>query len=227
MVELIEKWELLINKFNAYRESMIGNDIISLFKGLDEANEYVSKLSKFSNDTKLAYAWYCIGKDIDIERSINEIYTYVSDQDRAFFVSNEFKKILLSNSIQVSCIRALILGKVVHEDRMSSHEDAIILQLLDRVTDFDLQNYKELIENDVQIIGNRKVIHEAEIKGEKAESYRLTLQLLYSNGLLGMTTSIITDGTMYTGTFYTVSEITYGLMSYIEEVKQVLGYFSK
>lgn len=80
----------LIKKLNEIRTDMIGTDMIDVIPALNEANEYIDKIAKLSNDYKLYYAWKCLAEGNNVEKSINELYNYVKDSERAFFISNEF-----------------------------------------------------------------------------------------------------------------------------------------
>jgi hypothetical protein len=45
----------------------------------------ITDMAKLSYDFKLNKAWNCLSRDTDVEKSINELYDYVSDTERAFF----------------------------------------------------------------------------------------------------------------------------------------------
>lgn len=57
---------------------MMGGDFLGIVPGVNEVNEYINSISKFSNDYKLNNAWKCIVDGEGIEKAINEIYNYVS-----------------------------------------------------------------------------------------------------------------------------------------------------
>ncbi len=101
----------LIGKLNDVRTDMLGADMIDVIPKLNEINEYINKIAKLSNDYKLNYAWKCFAERTNVEKSINELYNYGTDRERAFFISNEFSKIILSSSILASSVIAFIMGK--------------------------------------------------------------------------------------------------------------------
>lgn len=209
-------------------------DVFSVVSQIGEFQNYVVKISQFSNQLKLEQAWYCISEDLDVEKSINEIYNYVSDKDRAFYISNEFRKIILSTSLLSSSIIAYIMGIVVRENRKCTHEEAIISNALINMTDYDLNNIIYLCSECVGNLGGREVITIDESKGD-VSSYYYTLQLCVGNGLFKIESDFIGEdmdedssdkyGTsLYAGLHYIKNGYTDKLLEYIDKVKQLLRY---
>lgn len=217
----------LIGKLDEIRTGMLGADMVNLISKLNEANEYVNKIAKLSNDYKLNCAWQCLSEGKDVEKSINELYNYVSDSERAFFISNEFRKIILSSSVLASSVIALIMGKIVKANRKCTHQEAIILNAVGNMTDYDLMNFNVMMENAIDKLAGHEIINIYKLSKETRDSYRYTLNICANNGLFLIESDLVEedgDGSLYMGLHYVVMDMSYALMEYIMEVRQLLNY---
>lgn len=207
---------------------------ISTIPYLSELKDCAAAIAQVANNTKLEYAWYCLSQDMDVERSINEIYNYVNDADRAFYISNEFRKIVLSVSLISSSIIAYIMGNVVREQRNCTHEEVIISNALVTMSDYDLENFIYLISECTDKLAGREVIEISKCKKEQSSCY-YTLQLCTSNGLFKTESDIMGEdmddpedlahaGALYGGLYYVKTPYCASLKKYIDKVKQLLQY---
>lgn len=220
-MEMLNK---LKDKFTDLYQKDITQDFLKVTPYLKDANEWVSDVSKYSNDIKLSEAWKCIGKDNDVEKSINQLYNYVSNEERAFFVSDSFRKIILCNSRLSSSIIAYVMGEIVLNNRNFEHSDAVLYSALLQMTDYDIRNFKYLMENAVgRFKEDDGIINETKITKNK-ESFEITMQICSSTGLFRTEHSVLNGETYYTGNFYKVTNIAYSLLKYIRNVSQLLNY---
>lgn len=220
-MEILNK---LKDKFMEIYQKDTTQDFIAIIPCLKDANEWVNDVAKYSNDIKLAEAWRCIAEDNDIEKSINQLYDYVSNEERAFFVSDSFKKIILCNSRISSSIIAYIMGEIVSNNRNFEHRDAVLYSALLQMTDYDIRNFKYLMEN---VVGRFKqddgIIDETKINNNK-ESFEITMQICLSTGVFRTEHSVLAGENYYTGDFPKVTDIAYSLLKYIKNVSQLLNY---
>lgn len=101
MDEVIKKFNNLEDKIR----SVLAEQYPDIFKSILKLNGKTEKIydaivsvSNAANVIKLSCALKCLDEDLNVEKSINELYNYVSNPDRAFYVSTSFRKIILSNS---------------------------------------------------------------------------------------------------------------------------------
>lgn len=184
------------------------------------------------NDIKLNWAWYCIAKGKDVEKSINVIYNYVSNADRAMHLSNEFRKIILTQSVKASSVIAYIIGKIAREDRDYTHEEVIITNALSKMTDFDFYNFIELVQNHVVKMTGKDVIELSEIDTDNMDSLYYTMQLCAANGIFVAESDLIGENlddemledcdSVYGGIHYLKTKYCDVLLKYIEDVKQII-----
>ena len=197
---------------------------IDLIPVLGDAQSYILGISNLNNSIKLEYAWYCIAKDTNIEKSINELYDYVSDTDRAFYITGEFRKIVLSSSLIASSIIAYIMGRVVHEHRKCEHKEIIITNALTHMTDYDLNNFIYLCRSCIKEIGEYKTIDLSQISNNQKYSFQYTIQVCVANGLINTESFISDEDSVYGGLYYVKTDMCDELLKYIEIIKQLLRY---
>jgi len=216
--KLYEKMQQVTNKHIWIKEAP---------KAIPKVGDVESKLidiAKIYNDIKIDYAWSCIANNLNIEQSINMIYNYVENEERAFYITGEFRKIILSSSVVASSIIAYIMGRVVYENRKCTHEEIIITNALTEMTDFDIENFRYFVDECVETIGDYETINIRKADKEKMDSYKYTLHTLVSHGIVD-TESGIMDGTaMYAGFHYIKTNLCTELLKYIDIVEQILDY---
>lgn len=209
---------------NAYIKDT--QELIMLEPHLDIFSKIVNSVSKVSNDYKLINAWKCISKGINEEKSINELYNYVrGSQERAFYISDSFKKIILSNSNIASSVLAYVIGEIVSGDRDFAQEDVIIYDALSHMTDFDIRNFVDIIDNYVGVedIGS-EYINIYSIPDDKKAAYILTLKLCVNVRLLDFQSTVFTGEFVNSGEFYKSTLLAGNLREYIAKTNQLLNY---
>lgn len=229
----------LVDKINKFRNNLVISDsedilcnIVSDCSKIPNIREYTSELGMLYNDIKLNWAWYCIAKGKDVEKSINVIYNYVSNADRAMHLSNEFRKIILTQSVKASSVIAYIIGKIAREDRDYTHEEVIITNALSKMTDFDFYNFIELVQNHVVKMTGKDVIELSEIDTDNMDSLYYTMQLCAANGIFVAESDLIGENlddemledcdSVYGGIHYLKTKYCDVLLKYIEDVKQII-----
>ena len=230
-----DSFKELEKKINDYRNFPIydsGNELISQIPKLGELKDLITGIAQLSNDIKLQYAWKCLSQDLNVVQSINMIADYVSDSDRAYYVSNEFRKIVLSSSYLSSSIIALVMGKVVREKRICTHKEIVITSALAEMSDYDIYNYIDIFDNCSYMLGGYEVVDSNKTSRDK-NSCQYTVQLCASKGIFGTESAIMgtdygdADGTednsLYGGIHYVKTEYSHDLRQAINEVRQLLG----
>ena len=93
MDEVIKKFNNLEDKIR----SVLAEQYPDIFKSILKLNGKTEKIydvivsvSNAANEIKLSCALKCLDEDLNVEKSINELYNYVSNPDRAFYVSTSF-----------------------------------------------------------------------------------------------------------------------------------------
>lgn len=220
-MELKENIRNLKDKIVTFLKDDSVQDVGELIPQVGDGIELITQISNIANNFKLRQAWRCISKDSDIETSINVLYNYVSNQDRAFYISDAFKKIILSNSKIASSIIAYIVGEISRKDREFTQEDVILYNALCNMTDYDIKNFVYIM-NEME--ASRVGIEYIDMTKCKDESILLTIGLCTSNRVFLEESSIHKNGIMYTGTHVKKTKYAYTLLAYIEKVNQLLKY---
>lgn len=150
----------------------------------------------------------------------------MSDKERAFYISGEFRKIILFSSLLSSSIIAYIMGRVVYENRKCNHTEIIITNALTNMTDYDLDNFIYLCNDCMSIIGKNEVIDITKVDLDKKASCQYTIQLCASHGLFSTQSTIVVHENVYAGIHYAKTDFCKVLLNDIEIVKQLLRTFS-
>lgn len=109
----------------------IGNDLLS---------EY--------NTFKLGHLLNGLASGFNLERRLNELYNYVnSSPEKAIIVANLFKQTVNAECPKVCVIYGLILANHLETLTEFTHEELIVCKALENATDYDLKNFKEIMEN--------------------------------------------------------------------------------
>ncbi len=89
-----------------------------------------------------------LSKDLNVEKHLNELYSYVSSSSsRAFTVGNVFRETVAAKSPKICMLYGLILAKHIGEQNSDfTIEDIIVCNALENASDYDLDNFKELME---------------------------------------------------------------------------------
>lgn len=222
----------LKEKIESYLRKSYTQDIIKLIPKVNDAAECMTNIAKLVNDMKLAYAWRCIADDCNLEQSINLIYNYVSDPERAYYVAGEFQKIILADSLISSSIIAYILGRVTSENRKATHSEIIVSNALMKMTDYDIDNFRFILEHCATQLGGYEVLDISNLPEDKGASCAYTLQICVSNGLLKGESDFLgidedspnDQEALYSGIHYMKTIYAEQTCRYIEKVEQILKY---
>lgn len=201
------------------------NEIFKLEPHYQLFSELIGKISKVANDYKLCNAWKCIAADMNVEESINELYNYTSNAERAFYISNAFKKIILSNSNIASSVIAYIIGEISKAKREFTQVDVILFEALSVMTDFDVKIFVDIMDNlyGCELLG-KDFVNASKIDISKYASYYSTLRLCDKTRIFELKTFVITEDAFNNGEFYKITETAVTLREYLNKTKQILQY---
>ena len=90
---------------------------------------------------------------------MNELYNYVnSSPEKAIIVANLFKQTVNAECPKVCVIYGLILANHLETLTEFTHEELIVCKALENATDYDLKNFKEIMENYLKPTSNGRRI---------------------------------------------------------------------
>lgn len=118
------------------------------------ANEGNNLLNDY-NTFKISLLLEGFSTGLDIEKRLNELYTYVkSSSEKAIIVANLFKQTVNAECPRVCVIYGLILASHMNDNTEFSYDEIIVCKALENATDYDLNNFKEIMENYLRPISN-------------------------------------------------------------------------
>lgn len=188
--------------------------------------QIISIIANATNERKIQDAWKCISRDEDIEKSINELYNYVDNEERAFHISNAFRKIIMTNSRIAAAIIAYIIGEIKTDKRDFTSDDIILFNALERMTDFDIRYFKELMEeNHDSFASGTKYFNIESSPDDKRIFYNELLEFGDKNRLfIKEITITAVQGNGFMKDSYAPKEVAFDLLDYIYKVNQILNY---
>ena len=99
------------------------------------------------------------------------------------------------------------------------------------MTDYDLKNFKLMMDKAIEELVGYTVINIFKLDKENRDNYKYTLHLCANAGLFLTESDIIGKESeeddfeaVYAGLHYVVIDISYALLGYMNEVKQLLNY---
>lgn len=196
-----------------------------IIPGIGSYVEVINMIANASNTKKLNDALRALSKNENVEKSLNELYGYVSNEERALYVSTAFRKIILANSKIAATIIGLMLGEIKSENREFNNDDVILFNALETMTDFDIRNFKELMENDYlnDDIGIR-YFDTSKFVGKEQKAFNELLGFCEKNRLFSLSTNSMENDSVFFGMEYAPKPIAFRLLTYINQVKQILEY---
>lgn len=218
----------LMEEVNNKIENLLGIDICEdtgcipyLGDLVEISNFFVTSINK----KKLFDAWKGIAKDENIEKCVNEVYNFINNENRAFYVAECFRKIAWSNSKIAATIIGIMLGEIKEQDRDFCNDDLILLDALEHMTDFDIRNFKQLLEgNYINDDIGKKYFDTVLFPKDKKDEYLQVLEFGEKYRLFSIITNSTEDDNFFFGTEYIPKEISYKLLEYIQSVSQIINY---
>lgn len=113
---------------------------------------YLKKGAEIYNMTKFRYFLKGLKSDNASEQQLNELYDYIDNSNKAEFISGVFKKIISSNSKLACYVMGIYMNEMIEKKKDITQTDMIILNALENINDFDIKNFKIIMEEG----GNKK-----------------------------------------------------------------------
>lgn len=186
--------------------------------------EPLNAVYKSANQMKLQYMLSGLAEGLDMERKMNDLYNYVKNRDRAFYVSECVQKVLLSNAPVVCCILGLMLSDLTQKDDDIDQIDAVLLNALSGFTDEDIRNFSDIVSGkylkndldgdyiDTQMFPENKMMH-----------YGLTVDLCTQSRILQSDFATDGKGGLYVGLIKTTI-VSDRLNGYVNRARRQLNY---
>lgn len=228
VMEISRNAEELLNKFVEKVDQLLAVDIVNDTECIPYIGQFVqagNTLNGAINKKKLYVALKSLSMDANVEKSINELYNYVNNEERAFYVAECFRKIAWSNSKIAASIIGLMLGEIKSQNRDFCNDDLILLNALENMTDFDIRCYKELMEGGYinDDIG-KKYLDTTLFPEDRKEEYMNILEFGEKYRLFSISTNSEEGDNYFWGTEYIPKKVSNMLLDYINRVKQIINY---
>lgn len=118
------------------------NPIAGIVGGI--GNDFLSEYNTF----KLGHLLKGLSSGLNLEMRLNELYDYVNScPEKAIIVANLLKQTINAECPKVCVIYGLILANHLNELSEFTYEEMIVCKALENATDYDLKNFKEIMEH--------------------------------------------------------------------------------
>lgn len=125
------------------------NPVLGIAAGI--GNDLISKY----NDFKLSFLLNGLASGRNIEMRLNQLYTYVtSSSEKAVIVANLFKQTINAECPKACILYGLILASHLDSGTKFTHDELIVCKAIESATDYDLKNFKEIMENYLKSTSN-------------------------------------------------------------------------
>ena len=180
-------------------------------------NTFVAKYDEF----KLCLLIKGLASGKNIEKSINKLYHYVkSSPTRAISVANLFKKAINAENPKACVIYGMILAKHTNDKSDFTQDELIACKALESATDYDLGNFKEIMEKYLEAESSSVFIQFPPKLPSEAE-YQTTCDWCVYNRIFTYKAFDASDGVLDMTSRYTVAKPAYVLLQYVTDASQV------
>lgn len=142
MQEISEKIEGASELVEKVKDNELVKVTGDIFKFVDTAvkiNNYVIQ-KRFESCLK------GFSEDMPTEKQLEKLKKFINSPERAEFISDSFRKVILSNSSKASMAIGTIINQIVIENQPLSYEKLASLNALSQFYDLDIENFKLLRE---------------------------------------------------------------------------------
>lgn len=183
-------------------------------------------LSKY-NDFKLSYLLNGLASGCNIEKRLNQLYTYVtSSPDKAINVANLFKQTVNAECPKACIIYGMIMASHLESGTEFTYDELIVCKAIERATDYDLKNFKEIMENYLKPISNgRRIVFPKDFL--EISTFTTTCDWCVYNRLFVSRMAEweeMGEGTLDISTYYYEANPASVLLSYINDANQIWNY---
>ena len=231
---MVKKYEL-VDVIKSIRDKLDSPEGRTLRAGIVGTLEIVNPIAGVAGDVvnsflgeynlyKLNRLLDSLSKKLNVEQGINLLYTYVnSSQEKAINVANLFKQTCNAECPKVCVIYGWILAEHIDNNTNFTHNELIVCKALENATDYDLKNFKEIMDGYIQSTSDGDRIVFAQ-DFEKADTYTTTCDWGVYNRLFCTRMGIVKDETIELGTCYYTTKSAELLLKNIKEIQQIWGY---
>lgn len=129
------------------------NPIIGVISEI--GNDFLSEYNNF----KLSHLLSGLASGFNIEMRLNELYNYVtSSPEKAITIANLFKQTVNAECPKACIIYGLIISNHLVTGTILTYDELIVCKAIESATDYDLNNFKIIMENYLKSTANGRRI---------------------------------------------------------------------
>lgn len=216
----------ICNKMNEMLTSNTTESVLSIASSVVDkidpitgiAINFAGELLKHYNVYKLNKLIEGLSLNLNIEKRLNELYNYVSASDeKAYIVANLFKKTINCENPKTCIIYGIILAKHLDNHSSFDHDELIVCKALENATDYDLSNFKIIMENYVEKNGRINIPNNNEV-------YNSTCDWCLFNRIFLSDAFDSNGDALILSKYYSITNSAKILLEYINGLRQTYNY---
>lgn len=142
MNEISEKIEVVTGLV----EKAADSDIVKFAGDTIKLVDTAVKINNFVIQKRFESCLKGFTEDLPTDKQLEKLKKYIDSPERAEFISDSFRKVILSNSSKASMAIGTIINQIVIEEQTLSYEKLASLNALSQFYDLDIDNFKLLRE---------------------------------------------------------------------------------
>lgn len=196
----------------------ISNPVAGTIAGL--GNEVLSNYYTF----KISHLLTGLSTGLDIEKKLNELYNFVnSSPKKAITVANLLRQTINAECPKVCVIYGRILADHMVDNTDFVYDELIVCKALENATDYDLKNFKEIMDKYTRKASNGNVI-EFPKGSSKFLEFKTTCDWGVYNRIFVTRLGGVANETIDLDLHYYVTEVASLLLKYINDVQNIMSY---
>ena len=186
-------------------------------------NNFLSEYNIF----KLSLLLNGLSSGLNVEMRLNELYTYVtSSTEKAIAVANLFRQTVNAECPKVCVIYGLILADHLKTNSNFTYDEMIVTKALENATDYDLKNFKEIMEKYLKPLTNaNKIVFPNDF--DKINEFKITCDWCVYNRIFILRMAELEEmeeGNLDINSYYYESKPASLLLKYINNANQIWNY---
>lgn len=199
------------------------NPIIGVISEI--GNDFLSEYNNF----KLSHLLSGLASGFNIEMRMNELYNYITScPEKAIIVANLFKQTINAECPKACIIYGLIIANHLATETKPTYDELIMCKAIESATDYDLNNFKIIMENYLKPTANgRRIVFPKDFAD--IDTFTTTCNWCVYNRIFVSRTAYweeMEEGALDLNTYYYEANPASVLLNYINSANQIWHYNS-
>lgn len=143
-VSIKQSVKQVVEKIEEFKDVINDNDLCKLLDSSFKVIECINKTANLLSIIKFKMFLKGLTYDKSSDEDLSRLMKYIESDDKAEFVGNIFKNIIISNSRIACCIMGLLVNDLIRKDRLIEQSDLKLIQALSILDDYDIKIFVDM-----------------------------------------------------------------------------------